>query len=241
MWTLAVIVVILDIILYFSYSKLRGMFGEHCLKKELKKLPKEYIILNNIMIKDEWGTHQIDHIVISKYGIFIIETKFYYGYITGNEYSEQWLRKRGKSKIYFHNPIHQNYGHIKALANILNLNEDCFVSIVCFSHTTKLNIKAKKAIITKVSYINDNIKKHQNVILDDIATIKNIILTNNITNVRERKKHIKTIESNLKQTNVSIKENICPKCGNRLVKKHGKNGYFLGCTNYPKCRFIKKL
>ena len=125
-----------------------------------------------------------------------------YGYITGN----------------------QNYGHIKALANILNLNEDCFISIVCFSHTTKLNIKAKKA--TKVSYINNN--------------IKNIILTNNITNVRERKKHIKTIESNLKQTNVLIKENICPRCGNNLNKKHGKYGYFLGCSDYPKCRYIKK-
>ena len=33
---------------------------------------------------------------------------------------------------------------------------------------------------------------------------------------------------------------ICPRCGGTLVKRSGKYGAFMGCSNYPKCRYIKK-
>ncbi len=32
----------------------------------------------------------------------------------------------------------------------------------------------------------------------------------------------------------------CPECGNNLVKKHGRYGPFTACSNYPKCKYIKK-
>ena len=51
------------------YPQLRGFWGERWVKDELNKLPKtNYKILNNITISDEKGIHQIDHIVVSKYG-----------------------------------------------------------------------------------------------------------------------------------------------------------------------------
>lgn len=34
---------------------------------------------------------------------------------------------------------------------------------------------------------------------------------------------------------------ICPKCGGKLVKRKGKYGEFIGCSNYPKCNYTKKL
>ncbi len=33
---------------------------------------------------------------------------------------------------------------------------------------------------------------------------------------------------------------VCPRCGGTLVKRSGKYGTFMGCSNYPKCRYIKK-
>jgi len=33
---------------------------------------------------------------------------------------------------------------------------------------------------------------------------------------------------------------VCPRCGGTLVKRSGKYGAFMGCSNYPKCRYIKK-
>ena len=31
----------------------------------------------------------------------------------------------------------------------------------------------------------------------------------------------------------------CPLCESQLVKKHGQYGEFIGCTAYPKCKFIR--
>jgi len=35
-------------------------------------------------------------------------------------------------------------------------------------------------------------------------------------------------------------EEKCPECGNHLVKKHGRFGEFIACSNYPKCKFVKR-
>jgi len=37
------------------------------------------------------------------------------------------------------------------------------------------------------------------------------------------------------------KNPVCPKCGNSLIIRKGKNGEFLGCSSYPKCRFTKEI
>ena len=137
------IFLILVLLCFIFYKKFRGFMGEFWVKTELNKLSKHsYIILNNIMIKSSTGTHQIDHIVISKFGIFVIETKNYYGLIIGDKYKAKWIQYIGKNKYYFNNPIHQNYGHIKALAEILNLDENKFISIICISNQAKVKVTA---------------------------------------------------------------------------------------------------
>lgn len=72
------IIVALDILLYVNYKKWIGKAGEYWVKRELKKLPNDYFIINDVMVKtSDNKTHQIDHIIVSKYGIFVIETKQY--------------------------------------------------------------------------------------------------------------------------------------------------------------------
>ena len=71
-----------DITVLF-YKRIVGFMGELWTKEALFKLNKnEYKILNDIMIEIDGITHQIDHVIVSKYGIFVIETKQYNGYIT---------------------------------------------------------------------------------------------------------------------------------------------------------------
>lgn len=87
-----VILGILCILIDKSYPKFKGFMGEFWVKLELKKLDKsKYKILNDIMIKDANGTHQIDHIVLSNYGLFVIEMKNYYGLIKGKENDYKWV------------------------------------------------------------------------------------------------------------------------------------------------------
>ena len=126
-----IILIILCVLLKIYYPKFRGFMGEFWVKLELRKLPKDkYIIFNDIMIEDEKGTHQIDHLVLSKFGIFVIEMKNYYGLIKGKEFDNKWCQYLGKHKSYFLNPIHQNYGHIKSLSNLFKLEDKCFISVI---------------------------------------------------------------------------------------------------------------
>lgn len=235
------ILIVLNIILKIYYPKIRGFMGEFWVKSELIKLPKDkYVVLNDIMIKDEKGTHQIDHLVLSKYGIFVIEMKNYYGLIKGKEFDNKWCQYLGKNKSYFINPIHQNYGHIKSLANLLSLDDKYFISVICFSNQANIDVKSS-SIVTQVNYLKSEILKYKELIIDnDIKELSNIIISNNIEDKVLRKQHVKDIRAKVNNDRELENNMICPKCSNKLVERHGKYGKFIGCSNYPKCRYIKK-
>ncbi len=215
--------------------------GEFWVKLELRKLPKDrYIIFNDIMIEDEKGTHQIDHLVLSKFGIFVIEMKNYYGLIKGKEFDNKWCQYLGKHKNYFLNPIHQNYGHIKSLSNLFKLEDKCFFSVICFSNQAKVDVKSNN-IVTQVDYLKDEILKYNEVLInDDIKKLSNIVMCSNIEDKKLRSQHIKNIRFKI-NNDKNLEDNMtCPKCGNQLIERNSKYGKFIGCSNYPKCRYIKK-
>ena len=236
-----ILILIFDIILYNNYRKIRGYMGEFWVKQALKKLPKDkYIVLNDIMIKQNNNTHQIDHLIISPFGIFVIEMKNYYGLIIGNEYKDKWIQYLGKKKSYFYNPIHQNYGHVKALEELLNLDNNVIIPIVCFSNQAKLKIDSKSTV-TQLDFLVKNINKYQNIILEsNLEAIQNKITEVNITDNKEKKKNIKNIKNKINEDNKKENNMICPKCGGKLIIRNGKYSKFIGCSNYPKCRFTKK-
>ncbi len=236
-----IILIALCIILKIYYPKFRGFMGEFWVKLELRKLPKDkYVVLNDIMIKDEKGTHQIDHLIISKFGIFVIEMKNYYGLIKGKEFDNKWCQYLGKNKSYFINPIHQNFGHIKSLSNLLKLDDKYFISIICFSNQAKVDVKSS-SIVTQVDYLKDEILKYEELLVDnDIKGLSNIIISNNIEDKFLRKQHMKDVCIKINNNRELENNMICPKCGSELVERNGKYGKFIGCSNYPKCKYIKK-
>ena len=229
-----IIIITIGILLKLYYPKIRGFMGEFWVKLELGKLPKDkYVVLNDIVIKDEKGTHQIDHIVISNFGIFVIEMKNYYGLIKGREFDDKWCQHLGKTKYYFVNPIHQNYGHIKSLSNLLKLDDKYFISIICFSNQAKIDAKCS-SIVTQVL-------KYRDIIINcNVNELKNIIISNNVVDKSIRKQHINDIRFKVNHNKELERNMICPKCGSELVTKNGKYGKFIGCSNYPKCKYIMK-
>ncbi len=236
-----IILIVLCTILKIYYPKFRGIMGEFWVKLELGKLPEnKYIVFNDIMIKDEKGTHQIDHLVLSKFGIFVIEMKNYYGLIKGKEFDNKWCQYLGKNKSYFINPIHQNYGHIKSLSNLLKLDDKYFISVICFSNQAKIDVKSS-SIVTQVDFLDNEILKYnENIVDSDIKELANIIISNNIDDKALRKQHVKDIHTKINNDRKLENNMICPKCGNELVERNGKYGKFIGCSNYPKCKYIKK-
>lgn len=232
--------VVLPRLFYKIYPILRGQCTEKHISKELKKLTDEYKVLNDIMVEVDGKTCQIDHIVISKYGIFVIETKGYYGLITGDQYKDNWTQIVKKKKInYISNPIRQNYFHIKTLEKLLNIEYQKFISIICFLKTAELRISTNDANIVFDSDLINFILSNKEIILEDnVENIYEKIIKLNINDKKKRRQHNSKINEKKEQTNELIKNNICPKCGGNIIDKKGRYGYFKGCSNYPKCKFI---
>lgn len=232
------IIIILCILMDVYYKKFIGMAGEFWVKRELKKLSDEYLVINDIMIKTKDGiTHQIDHVVISKYGIFVIETKQYNGYIKGNDYDKRWLIKNGKKKIYVNNPLHQNYGHVKSLEEILNLPEENFISLVCIPSRAILSVKSNN--VTRIYDLLDKITSYKEEVIGNPNELYEIINNLNITDKNERKNHVRNAKLIKNNKDEEFKDR-CPRCGGELIKRNGKYGEFMGCSNFPKCRFVKQ-
>ena len=124
----------------FNYNN----YGEKLVGDELDKLDKtKYKVINDLTIIVDGLTHQIDHIVVSRFGIFVIETKQYSGYIKGHEFDKQWIQN---NRTYINNPILQNYGHVKSLQERLKLPENFFIPIVCVPSRAILIINSKRVI-----------------------------------------------------------------------------------------------
>jgi hypothetical protein len=119
----------------------KGEIGEYKIDIQLDQLPKDCHYLSDLLIKNpkaKSGYSQIDHVVLTPYGIFVIETKNYQGTIYGGKDRKTWS-VNGKFKMM--NPFVQNYGHIKSLASLIDRKyEKSFISIVSFTKRSTFNV-----------------------------------------------------------------------------------------------------
>ena len=243
LWIIAIIGIIVAIIVKKNMTQVVGFAGEYWVQKELNKLPGEYLFLSDVMLEIDGKTTQIDHIVFSKYGIFVIETKQRNTYITGNEHDKYWVVKAGRKKHYMYNPIHQNYGHKKAIEQILGLDDNQVIDIVCVSGQANLRIKSNKVV--RVERLVDRILFEKEEKIEDYVSMAHRINAMNIVDKNYRKQHIEDIKENINNNNEELRKEVvmnrCPRCGNELVIRKGKTGEFVGCLSFPKCRYTKEI
>jgi len=226
----------------FNFAKIKGSIGEKRVIKALKKLDKEdYLVLNDIMVRTDRGTSQIDHIVLSRFGVFVIETKTYTGWIHGSEDADYWTQTVYRNKQKFRNPIKQNYGHIAALKETMPEFRDIpYHSIIVFAGDAELKNVNVKAEVVYVDCLYDTIMRYRVFPVlsdDDVKKIWSILNEKTIAGRTERKEHIREVRAVKKERQQKQDKLICPRCGGQLVKRSGKYGEFLGCSNYPKCKY----
>lgn len=106
---------------YISLKSIRGHLGERCVFGALRRLPDEYWLFNDIVVPWKAEGSQIDHVVVSRAGVWCVETKSHKGMVFGKERERNWTQikysdsgRRYPSKMY--NPIWQNDTHCRALA-----------------------------------------------------------------------------------------------------------------------------
>jgi hypothetical protein len=129
------VIPLIFLIAYIGSPRFRGTMGESRVRRILSAMlqKNQYTILNDVTIPSGGGTVQIDHLVISQFRIFVIETVFRRGTISGAEFQDRWKQHRRGRFTRFDNPLHQNYLRIQALERLLQLPESRFYSIVVFA------------------------------------------------------------------------------------------------------------
>ncbi|MDT8399826.1 MAG: nuclease-related domain-containing protein [Pseudomonadales bacterium] len=154
----------------FSLGRLRTQSllehrGETVVRRLLvsKLHDDEFHLLNNITLKTEDGTTQIDHILVSTRGVFVIETKSHSHWIFVNEKSKKWTQiLPGGLKFGFQNPIRQNYKHLMAVRGLLDfLPEQVFIPLVVFTGQAKFKTARPKGVLYSRELVSF-IKSHPN-------------------------------------------------------------------------------
>ena len=241
--------------LWYNSPKQKGKRGEIRVHDILMQLPDEYHLMDDVVLKTEKGTTQIDHIVVSKYGVFAIETKNYRGEIYGDDNRQQWTqiivtevtfaKKWWKTYTYvtknhFYNPVKQSLGHSYVIKKSLSKWPHLKVTpIVVFAGNANLcNVKSSNLVI----YDSDLITTIQNfriVYLSDadVQSVINQLTEKNVKGLIDDKTHVRNVKEAKNELNRKLASGICPKCGGTLVLRSGRYGNFYGCSNYPKCKY----
>ncbi|MFI8555006.1 NERD domain-containing protein [Psychrobacter sp. NPDC077938] len=190
-------------------SSFKGFLGETVINVAMwLKLEKDvYHRLNGITLpRANGGSTQIDHIIVSVYGIFVIETKNYKGWIYGSENQRQWTQVfQNGSKFKFQNPLRQNYLHIKTLADLLGLELSYFHSMIAFIGECELKTRDELPEHVLTSGMVSYVKKKQDKILteDEVASIVEQINSNRFSKSwrtnRQHKAYLKDKHSNPSQ------------------------------------------
>jgi len=162
----------------FNLARLKGKIGESFVAEILQEhLPKyKYMVIHNVTLPTDGGSTQIDHIVLSQYGIFVVETKNMKGWIFGNEKQEFWTQKNFRKSNKFQNPLRQNYKHIKTLEKILKTDGKIIFSVVVFVGDSifktpmPLNVVYGKEVVDYILSKQDKI-----LTLEQVYIIKNAI------------------------------------------------------------------
>jgi hypothetical protein len=215
----------------------KGEIGEFKIDIQLAQLPKNYRYLNDLLLpnpKTKSGYSQIDHVIITPFGIFAIETKNYQGIIYGGKARRTWL-VNGKFKML--NPFVQNYGHIKALKMTIDKKyNDLFISLVSFTKrcTFKVDLEYRKITsnelivydielsefihrkvsILKVQHKEPLLKEH------DITAIHEAFSKANIIDPSIRENHAQQLKMNNQEEGTYPQPNcvICNKAVSEKVK-----------------------
>ncbi len=219
--------------------QLKGRSIERSVSNRLRRLPEEYCVIDNVVFVSNGASTQIDHIVVSPYGVFVIETKGYKGWITGGENSQYWTQTIYRNKYSLYNPILQNTGHVRYLRRLLGGVP--IVPIVVFENDANIKVNATSVVIN-MRYLLDVIRGYREVCVseDMRARIIEVIETNMVTDREVMKRHISFANNRKAQSDRSISEGRCPRCGGELVRREGRYGSFWGCSNYPSCKYILK-
>jgi restriction system protein len=231
-----------SILIKSAWSK--GVLGEWQVNLLIKFLLDKnyYLLIKNVTLPTDDGTTQIDHIIVSKYGIFVVETKNMKGWIFGGNNQKQWTQQIFKHKSKFQNPLLQNYKHVRTLESCLNAKNDSIFSVIIFVGDSTFKTKMPKNVRFARGGI-EYIKSKTDIVfnVEEVATIILQIESGRLErSFKTNHQHIKHVREIIEEKS-DIKS--CSTCGSEMVlrkviKGNNAGNKFWGCSISPKCKSI---
>ena len=198
---------------------------------------------HNVTLRMPDGTTQIDHVFVSRFGVFVVETKNMGGWVFGNERHRRWTQVfRGGKKYTFQNPLRQNNRHVKAVEAVLaplDLDAGTVRSVVVFVGEATLKTAMPANVTTGMGFAR-HIKSFRTAVLSggQVDEICALIEAGCLAQSWEtRCEHVRNVRRRLDPA----AGRTCPRCGKPMVLRAVKRGEhvgrrFWGCTGFPSCR-----
>lgn len=144
----------------------KGKFGELLINLSARWFldKSRYHLIKNVTLPTDDGTTQIDHVLVSEFGVFVVETKNMKGWIFGGPHQRFWTQKIYRSNHKFQNPLHQNYKHVRTLQALLGLDDHQIHSVVVFVGDSTFKTPMPENVTQGLGYIR-YIKSQQELVL----------------------------------------------------------------------------
>lgn len=218
-----------------------GAEGERRVNSTLsRKLgEQDYILLADLTLPTSHGTTQVDHIVLSRYGIFVIETKNMSGWIFGGKTQARWTQVMRRHKSQFQNPLRQNFQHVKVVQDLLSIRLDQLENLVAFVGSAEPKTEMPSNVFWSRGDLHNYIASRQTVqftdgeVRDFAHKLRSCALK---ANKETRRAHVQHVREKATRKEADVTK--CPRCGSAMVERtNRKSGQtFYGCSRYPKCR-----
>ena len=179
-------------------AKVSGDYGEYQISSVMRSLPDCYHVINDVLLPTKKATTQIDHIIVSPFGIFIIETKNHKGMIFGDCFGKVWTQVlRGAGKFTFYSPVRQNEIHIKHLSRAIKIPANCMIGLIVFTNENVNLDNVNCPFCYRVQGLYDVILSYNQPIFTEKQVDKIIdrIDKVNIANYKNSKKHVEYVKS----------------------------------------------
>lgn len=160
-------------------NKEKGDKGEGLAYDELKKYGYNYVVRNTYVPNGKGGYSEADLVLISSGGVYVLESKYFGGWIFEREDDNQWTQSfwagNKKHSSRFYNPIKQNENHIIAIERYLDIHRMYFYNCSVFSdHCELKNITLNNNTNAKVFHLKDLVGnvRHNDRLKGNILTLE---------------------------------------------------------------------
>jgi restriction system protein len=121
---------------------------------KMRFVAPDYHLLNHLTLRVKDGTTQIDYVLVSRFGIFVIENKDYKGWIFAGPRDRYWTQVLYREKFRFWNPIRQNYRHVHAIQELLEfLPANAVRSTVVFTGDAEFKTTIPDGVFTLAGFL----------------------------------------------------------------------------------------